>query len=141
MGEAKAIELVDDEESDDGGEIVVPDPADPGSNRLGREIVRAIATGVFVGGRALIEHHRYVREREQLPAADSTPTAPSAPEPREVMSVDEAAAFLGLDRNTVYDACGRSQIPHRRIGKRILLSRSQLVAWLGACKAARVGNG
>lgn len=80
---------------------------------------RLIAAGVVAGGRKLMELR---------------------PSP-EVLSVDEAALFLGVDRNTVYDAAGRGEIPHRRIGKRILLSRTQLVAWLGACKAGSGRNG
>jgi len=54
----------------------------------------------------------------------------------EVMDADQLAAFLGVDRKTVYDYAGRGQIPHRRLGKRLLFSRSAIVAWLGACKAA-----
>ena len=54
----------------------------------------------------------------------------------EVMDADELAAFLGVDRKTVYDYAGRGEIPHRRLGKRLLFSRSAIVAWLGSCKAA-----
>ncbi len=39
---------------------------------------------------------------------------------KEVMTADEVAAFLGVDRNTVYDYAGRGVIPHQRLGKRIL---------------------
>jgi excisionase family DNA binding protein len=59
----------------------------------------------------------------------------------EVLTADEAAAFLGVDRKTVYDGAGRGTIPHQRLGKRILFSRSQLVSWLGACKVASSGKG
>jgi excisionase family DNA binding protein len=59
-----------------------------------------------------------------------------APTEREVMDADQVAAFLGVDRKTVYDYAGRGEIPHRRLGKRLLFSRSAIVAWLGACKAA-----
>ena len=59
----------------------------------------------------------------------------------EVMDADEVAAFLGVDRNTVYDYAGRGEIPHRRLGKRLLFSRSALVAWLGSCKAASARKG
>ena len=51
---------------------------------------------------------------------------------RECMSVEEAAEFLGVDRKTLYDACGRGEVPHRRIGRRIVILRSVLLAWLGA---------
>jgi excisionase family DNA binding protein len=36
------------------------------------------------------------------------------------MTADEVAAFLGVDRNTVYDDAGRGVIPHQRLGKRII---------------------
>lgn len=47
-----------------------------------------------------------------------------------VMSVEEVADFLGVGRNLVYEACGRMEIPHRRVGRRLLFLRSALVAWL-----------
>jgi excisionase family DNA binding protein len=40
--------------------------------------------------------------------------------------------FLQLGRNAVYDAIGRGEIPHRRIGRAIRLSRAALVRWLGS---------
>lgn len=54
----------------------------------------------------------------------------------EVMSAEDVAAFLGVDRNTVYDYAGRGTIPCRRLGKRLLFHRPALVAWLDPCKAA-----
>jgi excisionase family DNA binding protein len=58
------------------------------------------------------------------------------------MSVDEAAEFLGVDRNTVYDYAGRGVIPHRRLGKRILFSRQALVVWLaGECRSIGSSDG
>jgi excisionase family DNA binding protein len=59
----------------------------------------------------------------------------SADAGREVMSADQAADFLGLNRDTVYEYANRGQIPHQRLGKRLLFSRTALVAWLGQCKA------
>lgn len=112
-----------DRSTDDvAGDLIALDA--PANDEVARDspgvmFARLVAAGVLAGGRRLLEHR---------------------PSP-EVMSVDEAAQFLGLDRNTVYDAAGRGEIPHRRIGKRILLSRTQLVAWLGACKAGSGRNG
>jgi excisionase family DNA binding protein len=63
--------------------------------------------------------------------ADGSPAAGS-----EVMTADEVAAFLGVDRNTVYEYAARSTIPHRRLGTRVLFHRGALVAWLDPCKAA-----
>jgi len=54
----------------------------------------------------------------------------------EVMSAEDVAAFLGVDRNTVYDYAGRGTIPCRRLGKRLLFHRPTLVSWLDPCKAA-----
>lgn len=53
----------------------------------------------------------------------------------DVLTADEAAAMLRVDRKTVYDAAGRGDIPHRRLGRRLLFSRSGLIEWL-ACKGS-----
>ena len=49
----------------------------------------------------------------------------------EVMDADDLAVFLGVDRKTVYDYANRGDIPHRRLGKRLLFSRRHVLAWLG----------
>lgn len=53
----------------------------------------------------------------------------------DVMSADEVAAWLGVNRKTVYDAAARGAVPHRRLGKRLVFSRSALLHWL-SCKPA-----
>jgi excisionase family DNA binding protein len=59
----------------------------------------------------------------------------------EVMSADEVADLLRLDRKTVYDYAGRGVIPCRRIGKRLLFSREALALWLASCsKRSSEGN-
>lgn len=56
---------------------------------------------------------------------------------RDAMTADEVAAFLAVDRKTVYAAVLRNDIPHRRMGKRILFSRDALALWLrGTCKGS-----
>lgn len=55
--------------------------------------------------------------------------------PREVLTADEVAALLGVDRQTVYDYAGRGEIPHRRLGRRILFGRVAILAWLNGDKA------
>jgi excisionase family DNA binding protein len=59
----------------------------------------------------------------------------------EVMNAEEVAAFLRVDRKTVYDYAARGEIPFRRLGRRLLFSRSALVSWLGACKVASRAHG
>ena len=49
---------------------------------------------------------------------------------KDVMTADEVAEFLGVDRNTVYDFASRGVIPHQRLGKRLLFRRGAVVAWL-----------
>jgi excisionase family DNA binding protein len=48
----------------------------------------------------------------------------------EVMSADEVARMLGLNRKTVYEAASRGILPCRRIGRRCLFFRPAIVAWL-----------
>jgi excisionase family DNA binding protein len=61
----------------------------------------------------------------------------SASQDNDVLTVEQASKFLRLGRNAVYDAIGRGEIPHRRIGRAIRLSRAALVRWLaGSCGAA-----
>lgn len=64
-----------------------------------------------------------------------------APSDDEVMTADDVAAFLGVDRNTVYDYAGRGTIPCRRLGKRLLFHRPALVSWLDPCKAVGTRRG
>jgi len=87
----------------------------------------ALAAGVRVGERGM---HRRGGELSPMATRDA-----------EVMDVEDVAAFLGVDRKTVYDYAGRGEIPCRRLGKRILFSRSALVAWLSSCKVVARANG
>lgn len=50
-----------------------------------------------------------------------------------VITVDEAAALLRVDRKSVYTAIRRGKLPGvRRVGRAIRIHRPTLVAWLGA---------
>ena len=49
----------------------------------------------------------------------------------DILTVPEAAQLLRVARKTLYEALSRGQVPHRRIGKRIVLHRSVLMEWLG----------
>lgn len=58
----------------------------------------------------------------------------------EVLTVEDAAKFLRIGKSQLYEALGRGDIPHRRIGKTYRLSRTALVIWLGGetpCSAPR----
>jgi excisionase family DNA binding protein len=58
----------------------------------------------------------------------------------ECLCAEQLARFLGVNRKTVYEYAARNVIPHRRLGRRIVFSRQQVVAWLGACKASPTGK-
>lgn len=69
-----------------------------------------------------------------------TSNQPAAPSEREVLSADHVAEFLGIDRNTVYEYANRGRLPHRRLGRRLLFSRSALIVWLGHASERRAGK-
>jgi len=48
----------------------------------------------------------------------------------EVLTAREAAKLLRLSRDSLYAAANRGDIPHRRVGRRLLFSREALLAWL-----------
>ena len=56
----------------------------------------------------------------------------------DILTVRGLAALLGLGRNTIYDACARNEIPHRRVGRAIRFSRAAILAWLGKASHANV---
>lgn len=45
---------------------------------------------------------------------------------RQTLTVEEAAARLGIGRNAAYDAVNRGDIPHIRIGRRIVIPKAAL---------------
>lgn len=49
---------------------------------------------------------------------------------KDVLTALEAARYLRVSRNTLYDAAGRGEVPYRRVGKRMLFSRDALLSWL-----------
>lgn len=57
--------------------------------------------------------------------------AGSGGQERLTMTVEEAAAALGISRAFAYEAVTRNEIPHVRIGRRILVPRAALERLLG----------
>lgn len=47
-----------------------------------------------------------------------------------VLTADEVADLLGVDRKSIYAAARRNEIPHRRLGRRYLFSRQAILRWL-----------
>jgi excisionase family DNA binding protein len=63
-------------------------------------------------------------------AVDAAPVSPAPAELHDVLTVDEVAALLRLNRKTVYEAIARREMPARRIGTAYRLSRSAVLDWL-----------
>ena len=67
--------------------------------------------------------------------------ARGAEEQCEVMTAEQVAAMLGVNRKTVFEGAGRGEIPHARIGRRLLFSREALLAWLACGKGGSSSEG
>jgi excisionase family DNA binding protein len=48
----------------------------------------------------------------------------------EVMTADEVANFLRCNVKTVYEAAQQKNLPARRVGRRLVILRDALLAWL-----------
>jgi excisionase family DNA binding protein len=69
-----------------------------------------------------------------------TQTRPGGPlstddTPGAVLSVDEAARFLGCDRKTVYAAIARNDLPALKLGRRLFVSQIVLERMLRGDRA------
>lgn len=77
-------------------------------------------------------------DHNEVPAgAKKSPRREPAPQPnadpievREVLCADQVAAWLGVNRKTIYNAAARGHLPCQRLGKRMLFSRRAIGAWL-----------
>lgn len=48
----------------------------------------------------------------------------------ETLTVDEAAPFLRVSTDKIYDMVQKKELPHFRIGRRIFFYRSYLQKWI-----------
>jgi excisionase family DNA binding protein len=58
----------------------------------------------------------------------------------DVLTAEEAAAFLGVSRWALYSAANRHEVPHRRLGRRMLFSRRALLVWLEGASLRGAGK-
>jgi excisionase family DNA binding protein len=76
--------------------------------------------------------------REEEASAEKAVQAPAEGPPSipEVLTVDELAALLRLNRKTVYDALARGEIPGaRRIGATYRILRAAVLDWFASGQA------
>lgn len=50
---------------------------------------------------------------------------------RATITVEEAAAILGIGRSAAYEAARRGQLPTRRLGRRLFVPVTAFLRWLG----------
>ena len=60
--------------------------------------------------------------------------------PGLTITVGEAARYLGIGRNSAYEAVRRGEIPSIRIGRRIVIPRHRFLEWLGGSDADPVDH-
>jgi len=54
---------------------------------------------------------------------------------RTTITVEEAAALLGIGRTAAYEAARRGQLPTRRLGRRLVVPVPAFLDWLGPIRA------
>jgi excisionase family DNA binding protein len=65
--------------------------------------------------------------------------ATTAPKPL-TLTVDETAALLGISRGLAYEGVRRGEIPSVKVGKRIVVPRTRLEAWLAGERREELGE-
>lgn len=75
---------------------------------------------------AMEEAMAIIRFEESQAARRTEGEGENRPVQRLTYSVDEAAELLGISRTLAYEAIRKGEIPHIKIGKRILIPQSAL---------------
>jgi excisionase family DNA binding protein len=65
-----------------------------------------------------------------LQVATKEPDNRLNPEKDVVMNTSQAAKFLNISRMTLHRRMNEGSVPHRRLGRRIMFSKLELIAWL-----------
>jgi excisionase family DNA binding protein len=83
-----------------------------------------------MGGTILRAGDRGAHTQSPEPAHTEAPPIHGPPDDA-VLTVDELAALLRVNRKTIYDAFQRGELPGgRRIGRTIRFARAVILAWL-----------
>lgn len=93
---------------------------------FGLALTRAIRREVFAAARRCAHEERSHREA----AMDDHMTGVAPQEP-DVLTVDEVAALLRVDRKSIYAAVARGEVPGvLRLGRLIRFSREVVLRWI-----------
>jgi len=60
---------------------------------------------------------------------------------RLTYDVITAAKILGISRNSCYQGCLKGEIPHVKVGKRVLIAKIPFERWLSGNSEANNGKG
>ena len=80
-----------------------------------------------------------LRETASKDAETKVLRSEPAPNRTKLMSVDEAADFLGLRKSTIYKYVMVRKIPFFKLGNRTLFKEQQLLAWLDGFAVETIG--
>jgi excisionase family DNA binding protein len=83
-----------------------------------------------------IQNQPQVRSASPKTSATSGPLQMAA-QVMPIMTVDEVAALLRLNRKTVYDAVREGALPALRLGRSIRLSRDEVQRWLASAQTKK----
>jgi len=59
---------------------------------------------------------------------------------RTTFTVLEVAGYIGVSRDFVYSLVARNEIPHIRIGSRIVFKRTSIDSWMNAIEKGGSSN-
>lgn len=84
----------------------------------------------------MVEDARHDHEGDPpLQAGGRDPVLPGEAEARPVLCTEQAADLLGISRSLLFREIKRGNIPHKRVGRRLVFSRQRLLEWLAADQA------
>ena|SRR5208337_21558 len=97
---------------------------------------------------------RLVESDEPVPPPSIAAAPPSNPEPtpvkplfstakplnRKRLTVPQAADYLGIATQTVYEWCSEKKIPHKKIGRKTFFDTDELDAWIAKHKVKPIGE-
>lgn len=50
---------------------------------------------------------------------------------KEILNIDEACAFVGISKGSMYKHTMNREIPHCKTGKKLIFNRNELIEWVG----------
>jgi excisionase family DNA binding protein len=62
------------------------------------------------------------------------------PDEQLTFTIDQAAALLGISKSTAYECAHRGELPVLRFGRRLVVTRTTLIALLGLDQAAATND-